>query len=198
MEKATLPGRYANIIIDISHEKVDKTFQYKIPEAMKGFLEPGMCVQVPFGTGNHMRKGYVIETTDIAEFPPEKMKEIATIVKDGVSVEADAIKLAAWMRETYGSTMIAALKTVLPVKQTVKLKEKKKIVCIATKEELTSAYGECLRKHQHAKVRILAELLKEPMLPYELVTGKLHVAAATVRSLESQGIIKVEAENCTS
>ncbi len=195
MEKATLPGRYANIIIDISHEKVDKTFQYKIPEAMKGFLEPGMCVQVPFGIGNHMRKGYVIETTDIAEFPPEKMKEIATIVKDGVSVEADAIKLAAWMRETYGSTMIAALKTVLPVKQTVKLKEKKKIVCIATKEELTSAYGESLRKHQHAKARILAELLKESVLPYELVTGKLHVAAATVRSLESQGIIKVEAEN---
>ena len=25
-------GRYANIIIDISHEKVDRTFQYKIPE----------------------------------------------------------------------------------------------------------------------------------------------------------------------
>ena len=42
-------GRYANIIIDISHEKVDKTFQYKIPEKLLGVLEEGMCVLAPFG-----------------------------------------------------------------------------------------------------------------------------------------------------
>ena len=38
-------GRYANIIIDISHEKVDRTFQYKIPEELLGKLEEGTCVQ---------------------------------------------------------------------------------------------------------------------------------------------------------
>ena len=108
-------GRYANIIIDISHEKVDKTFQYKVPVMLEDTLEAGMCVHVPFGAGNHLRKGYVIERTEQAEFPPERMKEIAAIVKDGVSVEADAIRLAAWMKKTYGCTMIAALKTVLPV-----------------------------------------------------------------------------------
>ncbi len=36
MEMAHVPNKYANIIIDISHEKVDKTFQYKIPEEMRG------------------------------------------------------------------------------------------------------------------------------------------------------------------
>ena len=40
-------GRYANIIIDISHEKVDRPFQYKIPASLAGILEPGSSVMVP-------------------------------------------------------------------------------------------------------------------------------------------------------
>ncbi len=188
-------GKYANIIVDISHEKVDRPFQYKVPQALMGQLFAGSHVQVPFGNGNHLRRGYVMELTDVAEFPPEKLKEIAGIVKDGVSVEGDAIRLAAWIKRTYGSTMIAALKTVLPVKQTVKLKEKKKITRIATIEETTSYMGECIRKHQSAKARVLTELLKEPVLPYELVTKKLNVSAPTLKSLESRRILSIETEN---
>lgn len=188
-------GRYANIIIDISHEKVDRPFQYRIPDSLLGSLEPGMCVQVPFGSGNRMRQGYVIEVTDRAQFPEEKMKQIAGIVKGSVSLEADAIRLAVWMRKTYGSTMIAALKTVLPIKRDMKLKEKKKIRRLFTSEETRSVLGEAIRKHQNAKARVLEELCREEELPYELVTGKLNVSAATLRSLVSQGVITIESEN---
>ena len=51
---------YADVIIDISHEKVDRPFQYKIPEELKEKLAIGMGVFVPFGLGNTLRKGYVI------------------------------------------------------------------------------------------------------------------------------------------
>lgn len=188
-------GRYANVIIDISHEKVDRAFQYKIPEELGGKIEAGMCVKIPFGAGNHLRQGYVIEITDKAEFPDEKQKKIAGIVTDSVPVEADAIKLAAWMKENYGSTMIAALKTVLPVRQTVKHKEKKKIIRLLNEEETHSVLGECIRKHQTAKARVLTELCREPELPYELVTGKLNVTPAALRGLQTQGIIAIESEN---
>ena len=188
-------GRYANIIIDISHEKVDRPFQYKIPEHLQGLLEAGMCVQVPFGAGNHLRQGYVTEITDEAQFPDEKMKQVAGIVTGSLPVEADAIRLAAWMRKTYGSTMIAALRTVLPVRQSVKAKEKKKIRRLFTKEETTALLGEALRKHQGAKARVLSELCREPELPYELVSGKLNVSPATLHSLERQGVITIESES---
>ncbi len=188
-------GRYANIIIDISHEKVDRTFQYKIPKELDGKIEAGMCVQIPFGAGSHLRQGYVIEVTDKAEFPDEKQKEVAGIVTGSMSVETDAIKLAAWMKENYGSTMIAALKTVLPVKQTMKHREKKKITRLLSVEETRSVLGECIRKHQRAKARVLAELCREPVLPCELVTGRLNVAAATLKSLQTQGIISIESES---
>ncbi len=188
-------GKYANIIVDISHEKVDRPFQYKVPQALVGCLSCGSHVQIPFGAGNHLRQGYVMELTDVAEYPPEKMKEIAGVVKDGISVESDAIRLAAWMKENYGSTMIAALKTVLPVKQAVKRKEKKKVNRIASLEETTSYLGECMRKHQSAKVRVLTELVKEPVLPYELITKKLNVSSATLKSLEKQRILSIESES---
>lgn len=188
-------GRYANIIIDISHEKVDRPFQYRIPDALLGTVETGMCVRVPFGSGNRIRQGYVIDVTDRAQFPEEKMKQMIGIVKGSVSVESDAIRLAVWMRKTYGSTMIAALKTVLPVKKDIKQKEKKKIRRLFTTEETRAVLGEALRKHQYAKARVLEELCREAELPYELIIGKLHVSAATLRSLAGQGVITIESEN---
>lgn len=188
-------GRYANIIVDISHEKVDRPFQYKIPEKLQGRLAEGMCVLVPFGTGNRLRQGYVIEITDKAQFPDEKQKLVADIVTGSMPVEADSVRLAAWMKDTYGSTMIAALKTVLPVKQAVRHREKKKIIRLLPIEETRSILGECMRKHRLAKARVLEELCREPVLPYELVTGKLNVAAATLKSLQSQGVIAIQSES---
>lgn len=190
-----ITGRYANVIVDISHEKVDRPFQYKIPERLMGKLSPGMCVEIPFGNGSRFRQGYVIEVTDKLEYAPEKQKEIAGIVQGGVSMQADQIRLAAWIRETYGSTMIAALKTVLPVRQERKQKEKKKIVRCLGAEETMALLGQAQRKHQTAKVRVLEQLCREEILPYELVSGKLNVSPATLRSLESQGVIRVEAES---
>ena len=189
-------GTYANVIIDISHEKVDRPFQYRIPDSLKEKLAVGMCVQIPFGTGNRKRKGYVIEITDKNEYPEERIKKIDGIITGNLPAETDAIKLAAWMRQTYGSTMIAALKTVLPVKRAVRAVEKKKLRRTLSTEELTSLLGECIRKHQNAKARVLQELLTEEELPYELVTGKLHVSAATLNSLVNQGAITIESESC--
>lgn len=188
-------GKYANVIVDISHEKVDRPFQYRIPKELSGKLEPGMCVQIPFGSGSRIRQGYIVEITDESQYPEEKLKEVTAVATDGMTVEADAIKLAVWMKQTYGSTMISALKTVLPVNKAMKLKEKKKLVRRLTAEETKALLGECLRKHQNAKARVLEELCKEPILPYELVKGKLNVAAATLNSLVGQGVISIESES---
>ena len=52
-------AKYANIIVDISHEKLDKTFQYLIPEALKEEVRVGVLVDIPFG--NRSLTGYVVE-----------------------------------------------------------------------------------------------------------------------------------------
>ena len=40
---------YADIIVDISHEKLDKSFQYLVPEKLKEEIQVGMVVSIPFG-----------------------------------------------------------------------------------------------------------------------------------------------------
>ena len=99
---------YAQVIIDISHEKVDRPFCYRVPPRLQSQIETGSQVEVPFGRGNTLRKGYVIEESDEPDFAPEKIKEIHALI-EGVTVENRLIRLAAWIKEQYGSTMIQAL-----------------------------------------------------------------------------------------
>ena len=118
-------AEYANIIVDISHEKLDKTFQYKIPEPLKEVLEIGMQVMIPFGKGSRKTTGYVVELTDTPEYEVEKLKEIDSIAEGSIPIESQLIALAAWMRKNYGGTMNHALKTVLPVKQKAREKQQR-------------------------------------------------------------------------
>lgn len=189
-----MEGKYANIIIDISHEKVDRPFQYKIPHALRGEVKEGTCVRVPFGAGNHLRTGYVIEITDKVEFAPERLKEIDGIEEKTVTAEAAYIQLAAWMKEQYGSTTIAALKTVLPVKQKTKEREIRSCKLLLPLSEAEVLLAVCKKKNQTAKARVLEELIRERELPVPLLTGKLHVALSTLKSLEKQKAVSIVSE----
>lgn len=190
-----MKGIYADVIVDIAHEKVDRPFQYRIPENLQGVLSEGMCVQVPFGAGNKQLKGYVVAIKDTPEFDPDRIKEIIGIVTGGVSVEEKQIQLAAFLKRNYGSTMIQALKTVLPARQTVKSLEKKTVRLVMEKSEAEEMLDFCERKHMTAKVRLLKELLQVECLPYPLVTGKLNISTLTLKAMEKQGIIAIEREN---
>ena len=182
---------YAEVIVDISHEKLDKPFQYCVPDRLRETLETGMCVAVPFGNNNKLLKGYVVNIGETCKFDPERTKEIQGIVQGDVSIEDRMITLAEWIRKNYGSTMIQALKTVLPARHSVKKLEHKVLQRILGKEEIISLLGESKRKKQVAKERLLQELVEQEALPYEWVTGKLGVSSQTVKSLERAGVVRI-------
>lgn len=190
-----MTGTFANIIVDISHEKVDRPFQYLIPKHLQGTIAVGMAVLIPFGRGNKLIKGYVIDITDTAEYDVNRLKEVDSVVEDGVSARADSIRLARWIKDNYGSTMIASLKTVLPVKKKLKQVVKKTIICQVDEKTAICKSEEFDGKHQKAKARLMQELAASPELPYTLVTGKLGVSTATVRSLATAGLLRVQEEN---
>lgn len=185
---------YARIIIDISHEKVDRTFDYRIPENLLADISVGTRVLIPFGRGNTMRKGYVVEITAQAGYDPDKIKEIAGIVTDGVTAESRLITLAWWLKEQYGSTMNQALKTVLPVKQKVKPKEKKIIRSLLNREQLTAALNEAVKKNYKARIRLFSALLNNPVIPYEIAVNQMNLSASAIKPLIEKGEICLESE----
>ena len=99
---------YADIIIDITHEKLDKIFQYSIPSELEGMLKIGMEVAVPFGRGNKETRGYVVGFSGQTDYDESKIKDVMCIVEDSIAIEAKLVALAAWMKENYGGTMIQA------------------------------------------------------------------------------------------
>lgn len=185
---------FANIIVDITHEKLDKIFQYRVPSHMEGELSIGMEVLVPFGKGNRMTKGYVVDFSENCNYDLSKVKEIAEISRKGMAIEGKLVALAAWMKEHYGGTMIQALKTVLPIKQKEQAKVKKKVRLLLNEEEGKTKLDFYLHKNQKARARLLAALLDEPVLDYELINKKLNITLNVVRALEEQGVLSIESE----
>ena len=183
---------YANVIVDISHEKLDKTFQYSIPDELLCDIRPGVCVDIPFGS--RTITGYVIEVTDEPEYDPARTKPLIGIKAHSVAVEAKLIALAAWIRRNYGSTMNQALKTVIPVKKQAKEQVSRSIALKIDKVRARAQLALCEAKNQKAKARLFRALIdadEGASLEYSFVTGKLSVSAVTIRALEQSGFIEV-------
>lgn len=185
---------FANIIVDITHEKLDKIFQYKVPSHLEGELSVGMEVMVPFGKGNRETKGYVVGFSDTVDYDISKVKAITDISHNSVAIEGRLVALAAWMKDHYGGTMIQALKTVLPIKQKENAKIKKKVRLLLTVEEGREKLEFYQKKNQKARARLLEALLEQPLLEYELVNKKLNITLSVVRAMEEQGVLALESE----
>lgn len=184
--------RYAQVIIDISHGRLDRPFTYRIPEALEQKLRLGSLVVVPFGKGDRKRKGYVIGFEETCGYPDEKVKEIEDVSMSGTDVTGDnAVQLALWMKRHYGSTLAAALKTVLTSRKQAKPVEHRSVHLLLSREEAQKKCHEFAMKHQVARERLLGELMEVPDQPYGLIVQKLHVNAQVIVALQKQGILEV-------
>ena len=183
---------YADIIIDISSDKLDRSFQYRVPERLEKKIKAGMVAAIPFGNAGRVRKGYVIGLSDKPKIAPEKIKEISEICSGEETTESRLIALAAWMRENYGSTMIQALRTVLPIQEKIKAKEKKYICLDISEEAGTQLLKELEQTRFKARTRLLRELLEKKRLDYTQAAKELGTTSAVVNKFQEQGIIRIE------
>lgn len=183
--------KYADIIINISHEAIDRTFQYKIPDDLEGQIHIGMSVSIPFGAGNHLRHGYVTGLSDEPKIDESRIKEIASVSEKGIAIESSLIELAAFIKDHYGSTMINALKTVMPIKEKVRELKKREIHLLISDAEVDGLKAQYEKKHAKAKLRLLNELSEDKVIPYNLVTGKLNVSSQTINAMVKEGTVEV-------
>lgn len=109
--------QYADIIVDISSEHLDKTYQYSIPEELKPVAMIGAPVIIPFGKGNRTIKGYIVSLSDEPKINVQFIKPIVAIEEKGIRIESQLIALAYYIKEQFGGTMNDALRTVIPVKK---------------------------------------------------------------------------------
>ena len=185
---------YADVIIEISHEKLDRSFQYSVPEELRDKLVIGSRVLIPFGNGNREIKGYCVGISDIPAIEPSRIKPLKAVLTAERSKEPEEqlVELAVWMKHHYGGTLIQSLKVVLPVKADIKQKEKRFIKLAVSLDEAKVFALECRQKHRAAMERLVLELIEFGETDYSLVRDKLNISMTTVRALENKGIIALD------
>lgn len=186
---------YADVIVDISVEALDKTYQYHIPERLEKEIGVGTPVKVPFGRGNRVLGGFVLNVTDKPAFEVERIKDILGVEKKQVSVEGQLLQIAAFIRDRYGSTMNEALKTVLPIKKKIKSVEEHWLNFAIEKNQIPDILHEYERKHYVAKARLLKGMLAENgTMTRRLADLKYQVKKPVIDSLVKEGILCVTRE----
>ncbi len=155
---------YAEVIVDIAHNAVDRRFTYRIPEDLP--VAVGHHVLVPFGQGDHTKEGFVValkSETDIAG-----IKDIVKIVEPYPVLLPEQIALAEWMQTAYHCLFVDAIRLMIPAQMRgMRVREKRvRTVMLADGLDLPSAL-ETLKKAPSQKrvLELVAKIDAEVSVP---------------------------------
>ena len=137
---------FANIIVDVTVDALNKSFVYVVPEDLVGKVKPGDKVIFPFGRGNTDREGFVLELLNLEQLKTknfykkeayfkradaiDNLKEIKGISKNKIAVSEILLKIAIFLCKEYYAPISACINTVLPVKRVIR-KNKKQVDAIS-------------------------------------------------------------------
>ncbi|HEY4686844.1 MAG TPA: DEAD/DEAH box helicase family protein, partial [Candidatus Subteraquimicrobiales bacterium] len=109
-KKDALKPRYAQIVVDIPAQEVNRAFQYLVPDTLRGKIEIGSAVIVPF---HHTRRvGYVVGFSSEPQVP--KISSLAGMVDENPFFDEEMVSLCSWIGSYYFSTTGESLRLAFP------------------------------------------------------------------------------------
>lgn len=108
---------------------IEGLFTYRLPENLKGQVQLGSCVTVPFGRST--THAFVVELPrPISEIPkglsPDKLKDILEVKDEGVFLTEDVLELCRWAHEYYRAPLGEILHCAVPASALSKKKSSRK------------------------------------------------------------------------
>ncbi len=103
---------FAQVALENTSKSFDKTFDYSIPESLKGSLQHGCRVMVPFGKGNRTRVGLVMALSETAEY--DRVKDVLAQLDAEPILNDEMLRLAAWLRNRCYCTYFDAIRLLMP------------------------------------------------------------------------------------
>ena len=102
--------RYAEVIIDLISDAVDRPFHYRIPPELIGRIKPGAVVRVPFGHRSY--HGYVLRL--LKEPGVETVRDLSALVTAEPLLSKEQLALASWLAHRYHCRRIEAIHAMVP------------------------------------------------------------------------------------
>ena len=179
----------AEVIIDSSVSKLNKIFDYEIPDNLK--VKIGSRVFVPFGSKKELEEGIVVNIKEKSEY---KVKPIAGLQAE--QIDDNYIELAKWMGHRYFCNVADCLKLMLPPGRTSKnvdnrIKEKKvnTISLAKSKEDISQILaGNSLRSEKQK--RVLEFMLENDNVTYQDINIFTDATSSVINALVKKGYIE--------
>ena len=137
---------FANIIVDVTVDALNKSFVYVVPDDLIGKIKPGDKVIFPFGKGNTDREGFVLELLSLEQLKSknfykkdayfkksdaiDNLKEIKKVSENKIAASEILLKMAIFLCKEYYAPISTCISTVLPVKRIIR-KNKKQVDAIS-------------------------------------------------------------------
>ena len=126
----------AEVIINRTAKKLNRTFDYHVPNNLEGLIFVGSKILVPFGKGGKLEEAFVVGLKEKTNYPNE-IKEIASLEEQ---LRDEQIDLARWMAKRYFCNISDCIKLMLTPGTRTKNKEKrtqdKTIHCVYLKKDI--------------------------------------------------------------
>ena len=101
----------ATVAVERTFFNLDSDYDYAVPPTLADRVRPGVAVEVPFGSGNRLRRGIVLQV--FVGINPA-LKDIARVCDYGTELDESQIRLARWMKTRYFCTTYECLLQMLP------------------------------------------------------------------------------------
>ena len=97
----------AEVIIDSKAKKLNRKFDYEIPENLEDIVGVGSRVLVPFGNFKSLEQGYIIKIKEKTNYEVKKISGLEE------NLPQDKIELARWMARQYFTNVSECIKLML-------------------------------------------------------------------------------------
>ena len=111
----------AEVIINRAAKKLNRAFDYHVPDELEGLVFAGSKVLVPFGKGGKLEEAFVVGLKEKTNYENE-IKEIAKLEEQ---LKDEQIELAKWMAKRYFCNVSDCIKLMLTPGTRNKNKEKR-------------------------------------------------------------------------
>ncbi|MCY7921357.1 primosomal protein N' [Bacillus spizizenii] len=116
---------FAEVIVDVSTKNIDRPFDYKIPDHLKGMIKTGMRVIVPFGP--RKIQGFVTAVKEASDLSGKSVKEVEDLLDLTPVLTEELMNLSSWLSDKTLSFKITALQAMLPAALKAKYEKELKI-----------------------------------------------------------------------
>ena len=102
----------AKIVVAAAVISIDKPYDYAVPPQWEALARPGSRVMVPFGRGNQLTQGFLLELASVEMLPPRT--KALTHVFEEANLDEEGMALAAHLRQRCFCTYFEAANLQIP------------------------------------------------------------------------------------